>query len=173
MPTGGLISINSKNYKKIEKILKEKRWCGITNRKGVDYDVKKIGWNYYMNEFSAVIGLEQLKKLNYTNNKRKEIAKVYSEKILVEKKMPFNYECSYHFYWIRVKNRNKFREKLAKKGIETGIHYKPIHNFSLYKSKIKLPITEKVGKEIVTLPTHPNITEKDLEKIIKTVNQFV
>ena len=173
MPTGGLISINSKNYKKIEITLKEKRWCGITNRKGVDYDVKKIGWNYYMNEFSAAIGLEQLKKLNHTNNKRKEIAKAYSEKILVEKKMPFNHECSYHFYWIRVKNRNKFREKLAKKGIETGIHYKPIHNFNLYKSKIKLPITEKVGKEIVTLPTHPNITKKDLEKIIKTVNQFV
>ena len=61
--------------------------------------------------------------------------------------------------------KNVIREELLKKGIETGIHYKPIHNFSLYKSKIKLPITEKVGKEIVTLPTHPNITKKDLEKI--------
>ena len=173
MPTGGLIAINSKNYKKIEKTLKEKRWCGITNRKGVNYDVKNIGWNYYMNEFSAAIGLEQLKKLNYTNNKRKEISKVYSQKILTEKKMLFDNECSYHFYWIRVKNREEFREKLLKKGIETGIHYKPIHTFSLYKSKIKLPITEKIGKEIVTLPTHPNITKQDLKKVIKTVNQFI
>ena len=173
MPTGGLISINSKNYKKIEKILKEKRWCGITNRNGVNYDVKSIGWNYYMNEFSAAIGLEQLKKLNHTNNVRKEIAKTYSKKILIEKKMLFDNECSYHFYWIRVKNRDEFREKLLKKGIQTGIHYKPIHTFSLYKSKIKLPITEKVGKEIVTLPTHPNITKQDLEKVIKTVNKFI
>ena len=86
--------------------------------------------------------------------------------------MPFDNSCSYHFYWIRVKNRERFREELSKKGIETGIHYKPIHTFSLYQSKIKLPITEKVGKEIVTLPTHPNITIKDLEKIIKTVNKF-
>jgi perosamine synthetase len=172
MPTGGLISINSKNYKKIEKILKEKRWCGITDRNGVDYDVKKIGWNCYMNEFSAAIGLEQLKKLDHTNNIRKKIAKEYSEKIEIERKMPFDIDCSYHFYWIRVKNRKKFREELSKNGIETGIHYKPIHNFTLYKSKIKLPITEKIGKEIVTLPTHPNITKKDLEKIIKTVNQF-
>ena len=173
MPTGGLIAINSKNYKKIEKTLKEKRWCGITNRKGVNYDVKNIGWNYYMNEFSAAIGLEQLKKLNHTNNRRREIAKTYSQKILTEKKMLFDNECSYHFYWIRVKNREQFREKLLKKGIETGIHYKPIHTFSLYKSKIKLSMTEKIGKEIVTLPTHPNITKKDLEKIIKTVNQFI
>jgi perosamine synthetase len=172
MPTGGLISINSKNYKKIEKILKAKRWCGITDRNDVDYDVKKIGWNYYMNEFSAAIGLEQLKKLDYTNNIRKRIGKEYSKGIEIEKKMPFDIDCSYHFYWIRVKNRKKFREELLKKGIETGTHYKPIHNFSLYKSKIKLPVTEKIGKEIVTLPTHPNITKKDLEKIIKTVNQF-
>ncbi len=173
MPTGGLISINSKNYKKMEKRLKEKRWCGITNRKGVNYDVKNLGWNYYMNEFSAAIGLEQLKKIKFTNNKRKEIAKEYSKKIALENKMPFDNGCSYHFYWIRVKNRDKFREKLSKKGIETGIHYKPIHNFSLYKSKIRLPITEKVTKEIVTLPTHPNISKNDLEKIIKIVNQFI
>ena len=173
MPTGGLISINSKNDKKIVKRLKEKRWCGITNRNGVNYDVKNLGWNYYMNEFSAAIGLEQLKKIEFTNNKRKKIAKEYSKKISVENKMPFSDQCSYHFYWIRVKNRNKFREKLLKRGIETGIHYKPIHKFSLYKSKIKLPITEKISKEIVTLPTHPNLTQKDLEKIIKTVNQFI
>lgn len=173
MPTGGLISINSKNYKKMEKRLKEKRWCGISNRNGVNYDVKNLGWNYYMNEFSAAIGLEQLKKIEFTNNKRKKIAKEYSKKISVENKMPFSDQCSYHFYWIRVKNRNKFREKLLKRGIETGIHYKPIHKFSLYKSKIKLPITEKISKEIVTLPTHPNLTQKDLEKIIKTVNQFI
>ena len=67
MPTGGLISINTKNHKKIKKILKEKRWCGISDRKGDDYDVKNIGWNYYMNEFSAAIGIEQLKKLDKTN----------------------------------------------------------------------------------------------------------
>jgi len=172
MPTGGLISINSKDHKKLSNILKEKRWCGITNRKGADYDVKAIGWNYYMNEFSAAIGLVQLKKLDNMNNKRKKIAEKYSNEILLENKMPFDKGCSYHFYWIRVKNREQFREKLLKKGIETGIHYKPIHNFTLYKSKIKLPITEKVGKEIVTLPTHPNISKTDVEKIIKIVNKY-
>ena len=172
MPTGGLISINTNDHKKIAKILKEKRWCGISNRKGDDYDVKNIGWNYYMNEFSAAIGIEQLKKLDKTNLQRKKNAKKYFEQISLEEKMPFDKECSYHFYWIRVKNRTKFRKKLLEKGIQTGIHYKPIHKFSLYKSKIKLPITEKIGREIVTLPTHPNIQKKDLEKIIKMVNKF-
>jgi len=172
MPTGGLISINRNDYKEVARILKEKRWCGITNRKGTDYDVKNIGWNYYMNEFSAAIGLAQLKKLDKTNNQRRKIAKKYSDEISSENKMPFDKGCSYHFYWIRVKNRTKFRKILSEKGIETGIHYKPIHTFSFYKSKIKLPITENVGKEIVTLPIHPNLTQNDVEKIIKEVNRL-
>ena len=64
MPTGGLIAINEKNDKKIRESLLAKRWCGITNRNGVNYDVKQIGNNYYMSEFSAAIGLVQLKKLS-------------------------------------------------------------------------------------------------------------
>ena len=173
MPTGGIISINTKNSKKIIKILKEKRWCGITNRKNVNYDVKNIGWNYYMDEFAAAIGLEQLKKIENMNQLRKKTAKKYSESILLENKMPFDNNCSYHFYWIRTKNRKEFRERLLKNGIETGTHYKPIHTLSFYKSKIKLPITEKIGKEIVTLPTHPNLTKENIEKIIKTVNNSI
>ena len=170
MPTGGLISINRKDHKEISKILKEKRWCGITNRIGAEYDVKNISENYYMNEFSASIGLVQLKKLNKANALRRRIAKRYYDEISLESKMPFNNGCSYHFYWIRVKNRTKFRKKLSEHGIETGIHYKPIHTFSYYRTKTKLPITERVGKEIVSLPTHPNLTEENIEKIIKTVN---
>jgi len=172
MPTGGLIAINKKNHKMVSQDLKEKRWCGISNRSGVNYDVKNMGWNYYMNEFSAAIGLMQLKKLDKSNNIRKQISKKYFEQISIANKMPFDKDCSYHFYWIRVKNRDVFRKKLLRQGIETGIHYKPIHTFSFYKSKIRLPISEKVGKEIVTLPTHPNLTENDVEKIIKTVNKF-
>jgi dTDP-4-amino-4,6-dideoxygalactose transaminase len=173
MPTGGLIAINRKDHAKVSRILKEKRWCGISDRKDVDYNVKNIGWNYYMNEFSAAIGLEQLKKLDRTNNLRKKIAKKYYDEISLEEKMPFDKGCSYHFYWIRVKNRSVFRKKLSKKGIETGIHYRPIHTFSYYKSEIKLPLTEKVGKEIVSLPTHPNLSEHDIEKIITTINRLV
>lgn len=173
MPTGGLISINRKDHKNVSRILKEKRWCGISSRKDVSYDVKNLGWNYYMNEFSAAIGLVQLEKLDDTNNQRKKTAKRYHDEISLENKMPFDNDCSYHFYWIRVKNRTSFRKKLSEKGIETGIHYRPIHTFSFYKSKLGLPITEKVGREIVSLPTHPNLTENDVEKIIKAVNSVV
>ena len=61
MPMGGLISINHPNHKKLRTILEARRWSGITNRKDTDYDIKELGWNYYMNELSTAIGLVQLK----------------------------------------------------------------------------------------------------------------
>ena len=131
-----------------------------------------MGWNYYMNEISAAIGLVQLKKLDFANKKRRNIAKKYSSKLKMTNKMPYSEDCVYHFYWIKVKNREKFMKKMYEKGIETGIHYNPVHKMSLYKSKIKLPITEQVANQIVSIPTHPNLTNSEVDKIIHTVNDL-
>ena len=172
MPTGGLIAINDRNHKQFRRKIESRRWCGISNRHDDKYEINEVGDNYYMNEFSAAIGIEQLKKLNKMNSIRKKIAKRYFTELENESKMPFDNNCSYHLYWICVKNRNNFRKELYKNGIQTGTHYKPIHTFKLYQNKIKLPITEKIGKEIVTLPIHPNLTNKQLDKIISLSNKF-
>ena len=172
MPTGGLISINHKKYKKFRELLFTRRWCGITNRKNTEYDVKELGWNYYMNEFSAAIGLQQLKKVERLNEIRKKIAKKYNDEINIQSKMQFNENCSYHLYWILVKNRQKFRQGLQENCIETGTHYKPIHLMEMYKKNISLPITESAGKQIVTIPIHPNLKKFEIKKIIKCVNDF-
>lgn len=172
MPTGGLIAINHKKHKIFSESLKSKRWCGITDRKNSDYDVKEIGNNYYMNEFSAGIGLIQLKKLNKLNNIRKKIAKKYSDEIKIDTKMPYDKDCSYHLYWILVNNRNELRKKLLASGIETGTHYKPIHSFTYYKKNWSLPITETVGKQIITIPIHPNLKDNEIRRIINLVNKL-
>ncbi len=172
MPTGGLISLNSTSSKKYKKLLDSRRWCGITDRNNSSYDVKEMGWNYYMNEFSAAIKKIQLKKLDKLNKKRKKIAKLYSQKINLENKMPFDENCSYHLYWIQVKKRNQFRKKMNDIGIETGIHYRPVHTFTMYETNRRLPITEKVGNEIVSIPIHPNLSNNEVNKIINTVNEF-
>ncbi len=172
MPNGGLISINHKNHKQFRRILAARRWCGITDRVGSEYDVREIGWNYYMNEFSAAIGLAQLKKLDRLNNIRKKIAKSYDKQIDVEHKTVFNKDCSYHLYWVLVKNRKKFRENMRQSGIETGTHYKPIHTMKMYQNNRVLPNTEKVGKQIVTIPIHPNLKKFEIDKIVNSVNKF-
>ena len=172
MPTGGLVAINHKNHDHIRRILLSRRWCGITNRKDADYDVKELGWNFYMNEFSAAVGLAQLSTLDKSNKIRLNVASRYNKEINVERKMPLNNDCSYHFYWILTKNRNQFRKKMLENGIETGIHYKPIHKMSMYSDDVRLPVTEEISQQIVTLPTHPNLTEENINKIIESINKF-
>lgn len=173
MPSGGLISMNNSDFRKLKNDFNAKRWCGITNRKNSFYNVKEIGWNFYLNEFSAAIGLAQLRKLDTLNEKRKQIARRYSTEINLDHKMPFDPNCCYHFYWIIAKNRNKLRKKLEKAGIETGIHYIPIHKFSMYKKQAtKLPTTEKLSDSIITIPTHPNLSDEDIHRIIKSINEY-
>ena len=170
MPMGGAISLNSSL--RFVQSLNSKRWCGISKRKGSSYDIDSLGWNYYMNEISASIGLVQLKRIENLNSKRRRIAKNYAKYINVENKMPYSSGCCYHLFWIRVKNRDEFMKKMRKAGIETGIHYKPLHLMSYYRNSHRLKKSEKVWKEIVSLPMHANLTNSDVDKVIKCVNFF-
>lgn len=172
MPAGGLISINLPDYRRQKRIIMARRWCGITNRISYSYDVSEIGWNFYMNEFAAVIGLAQLSKLDKLNRTRKMIAKRYFEEINLDQKMPFYIGCSYHFYWIMIKDRNRFRKKMRNAGIETGIHYIPIHKMSMYNSDNDIPITEEIESHIVSIPSHPNLSVDDVDRIVNLVNKF-
>ena len=84
--------------------------------------------------------------------------------------MKFSKDCAYHLFWIRVKSRDKLRKILLKNGIETGIHYAPVHKFELYDKKIELEFTEKVSNEIITIPMHPNLKESEISKVIQCIN---
>lgn len=172
MPTGGAICLNGSETIRNKKLLNSLRWCGIENRDGYNYDIGRLGWNYYMNEVSAAVGLVQLKKLDGANAIRRRIAKKYHNELNIQNKMTYSDECSYHFYWIRVKNRTSFMRKMREKGIETGIHYKPVHLMSYYKNHVRLPVTESIGDEIVSIPTHPNLTENDIDKVIFCINKL-
>ena len=126
-----------------------------------------------MDEISASIGIEQLKKIQSSNKKRYDIAKRYSVELNLNEKMPLDRDSSYHLYWIRVKNRKKFMKNMMKSGIETGAHYPPVHLMTYYKKKTSLPNTEQVGKDVVTLPMHPNLTDEEVNFVIKKVNSFI
>ena len=167
MPSGGAIALYDDEH--VDE-LRAKRWCGIEQKDG-KRDVKSIGWNYVMNNVSAICGIEQLRVLGDNNFKRKYIAKNYSEELQFER-MSFNNDCSYHLYWILVENRDEFRRKMLEMGIETGFHYPSIDRFSAFKES-NLPTTHYVSDHIVTLPIHPNMTYSDLDRVIKSANSLV
>lgn len=168
---GGLIALNGKNSKQNKKKIIALRHNGIeyVNSKMV---VNKLGGNYYMDEFAGIIALTQLKKLNKIIVKRKNLARKYFNEIETVNKMPYLEDSSFNFYWILVQNRNQFIQKMSEKNIEVGKYYTPIHNLKLYQTKDKLSNTQKADKHLALLPCHPNITEKQINKIIKYTNRF-
>ena len=99
-----------------------------------------------MNEFSATIGLEQLKKLDRLNSKRKQIAKRYFNEIIFSEKMPFDSNCSYHLYWIRVKNRGVFMKNMK--------HNKLISATEVGPGKVLQALFKKTFRDINTKSLH-------------------
>jgi len=170
--SGGMISLNGNKTKLNKNNLLSLRWFGITDRSGAKYNVSKLGWNYYMNEFAASLGITQLKKLDKHNKIRKKVAKRYFDEISLDRKMIYDKNSSHHLYWIFVNNREKFMKLMLEKGIETGIHYLPVHKMNYYNHKKVLPNTMEAGKKIVSLPIHANLTDKNIDYIIKNVNKF-
>jgi dTDP-4-amino-4,6-dideoxygalactose transaminase len=144
------------------------------------YDVISLGFNYRINEIHSALGLVQLKKLEKNNQKRREIAKLYFNYLgnLEKIKIPFKnfkHKSNYHIFPILLNenlDRNQIMKKLRNFGIQTSIHYPPIHKFSFYNKNEILTITEKIAQSEITLPMFPTMKEKDIELIGDKLYEF-
>lgn len=147
------------------------------------YDVVALGYNYRIDEIRSAIGLTQLRKLERNNQRRAEATHVYKERLqdIDGISIPFthiNSISSYHIFPIVLQQgsaRQSFMHFMREKGIQTSIHYPPVHTFAHYRSSCQpgsLPITEEVATRIVTLPLYPGITREQVEHVIETVQQW-
>jgi len=79
----------------------------------------------------------------------------------------------YHQYTIRVKNREKLIEEFRREGIGFGIYYPRGNHQQPIMQKLgymaRLPVTEKLCKEVISIPVHPLVSEEDREKIVKVI----
>jgi len=154
----------------------DKRYAG---QRSWDFDVKRQGYRYHMSNIFAAIGRVQLSKFEKDfAPKRKLLAKKYFELLKENKNIKLqviedDVEIVPHIMPIRILNekRDDLKSELEQHGIPTGIHYKPNHLLSYYgEGKIKLPITEKIYSELITLPIHPEITIEQVVNICKLIN---
>lgn len=148
------------------------------------YDVVETGYNYRIDEVRASLGLIQLEKLEKNNQKRGEITKFYWESFRDHGiGLPFSHlkqeQFAYHIFPIMLTsevNRLEFMKALRDVGIQSSIHYRPIHTFTNYRGKHKgawLPITDYVGSREVTLPLFPTMTEEQQTFVIDNVIRLI
>ena len=155
--------------------LKLKQYRNYGQKKRYFHDF--IGINSRLDELQATILRVKLKHLDIWNNYRREKAYLYNQ--LLEKSnviIPLEKEYSkhiYHLYVIRSKNRDDLKEFLNDNEIQTYIHFPiPVHlskAYSKFDIQCKLPSTEKICKELLSLPMHPFISKEEIMKITDLV----
>ena len=182
---GGMIVVNTEA--EVER-LHQYRLLGMTqassklysNTRAWKYDVFDIGFRYHLANLHASIGLSQLDRLDQILENRRSYCRFYSEQLagidaMGTPKTDFENIGSF-MYYILVKDgrREQLIEFLREKGIDTGIHWQPGHQFTLLETcrKSDLSVTEKIGKEILTIPTHSVMEQDDLLRITKTIREF-
>ena len=142
------------------------------------YEIKQLGYKYNMNDLEASIGRVQLKKLSFLNNSRIKFLKKYLVNLKKCKDIiptfPYNLnKSSYWMFSIRLKNRDKLISYLKKNKISTSVHLMPLPLHPLYKKfKSKIPIASKVWNELVTLPLHPHLKDKEINYINRKLREF-
>lgn len=170
---GGAIVTN--NEKLLEKISCLANYGAI---KKYEYIYK--GVNSRLSEMSAAILNVKLKYLSLDNARRKQIADFYLQNIknplvvLPKISCPKSQHAWYTFV-LRVSNRQKFQDYLNQKGVETLIYYPiPPHKQEAYRewNNLSFPITEKIHREIISLPCNPCLTDGQIEQIVDIVNSY-
>ncbi len=138
-----------------------------------DFDVRHQGWRYHMSDLMAALGSSQLDRFIHSAKTRQSLAKYYNSKLKKSdllKVMPHDYaEVVPHIYPVLIHpsaDRDDLRMELSELGIQTGLHYKPNHHLSFYKTpNILLKRTEEIHNRLMTLPLHLDLTMDDIDYI--------
>jgi dTDP-4-amino-4,6-dideoxygalactose transaminase len=177
MTVGGDGGILTTNSLKIAETVKMLRNHGRKEK----YKHEVMGLNLRFNEIQAVVGRIQLKKLDEFNNKRRGIAKLYSEclgslPVVTPKEKKWG-QSAFHLYVIRIEERTALQANLKNHGISTGIHYPiPCHMQPAVNKVMKTPkliTTEKIVDEIVSLPIFPELKSKEIIYVCNRISNYL
>lgn len=169
---GGSIVTNNKKIAQKIQLLKDH---GRFNK----YNHQEIGYGGRLDNFQAAILRVKLKHLDSWNKKRRKIAEIYNDKLknkYIIPKIPQGCTSVYYVYTLRSKKRDQIIAKLKENGISVGIYYPvPLHLQKAYQylnyKKGDFPITEKICREIFSIPMFPELNEIQINKIIKCLQE--
>jgi len=181
---GGMVGTNDEAVYEKLRLLRSHGMTTLTwdRHKGHawSYDVVDLGYNYRIDEIRAALGVVQLGKLERNNERRRQLVDVYREVLqeIPQIGVPFLEHpgiTAAHIMPIllpRDLDRVHFMEQMKAQGIQTSIHYPPIHKFTAYRqfhgeTALKnLPVTEEVAAREVTLPLYPAMSDEDVRQVV-------
>ncbi|MBI2637991.1 DegT/DnrJ/EryC1/StrS family aminotransferase [Candidatus Peregrinibacteria bacterium] len=161
-----------------------RRWFGIDRGKSTPsilgerkYDITKVGYKYHLNDYSAALGLANIKNFKKRLQNRRAIARCYRQAF---KKVPgitlfkedANRESAYWLFAFHVEKREKFIQKMRQAGISTSVVHLGIDHNSLFGGKRKNLIQQRrFDKTQIHIPIHDGLSEKDVDHIINIIQK--
>jgi dTDP-4-amino-4,6-dideoxygalactose transaminase len=150
------------------------------NRRAWTYDVRHLGYRYHMANLHAAVGLAQVAKMRDITATRQAAGRAYNARLgrVPQVRIPETdfADVTPFLYYVRVPeaDREPLREHLSARGIDTGIHWQPGHWFTLLKDcrRGDLSVTDRVGKEILSLPLHSRMAEATVDRVCSGVESY-
>jgi dTDP-4-amino-4,6-dideoxygalactose transaminase len=190
MGEGGMIVTGSDDLAQKLKLLRSHGMTSLTwdRHRGHahSYDVVALGYNYRIDEIRSALGRVQLDKLSQNNERRRQLGAEYRRLLsdLPGLFVPFSAHpgvSACHLFPIlldRDVNRRAFMDRLRERGIQTSIHYPPVHQFTYYREcfgdrELGLAATDSVGLREVTLPLYPGMTDVDVQTVCRAVREVL
>ena len=185
---GGMLAVNDERFIRRSEILWEK---GTNRAEFYRGAVNKYGWcdmgsSFLPSEFNAAFLWAQLEQMDDIQGKRKHIWEMYdmglrgkiSKGIEVMPELPGYATNNAHMYYLlcpSLDERTKFMSYLKNKGIQTTFHYLPLHSSTYYKDKHDgrtLSECDRYSDTLVRLPLYYELTDQEVEKIIRTIKEY-
>ena len=187
MPCGDGGMITTDNKELYEKLI-PMTWMGVTStysrvknsyngKPGYswDYDIDILGYKCYMNDLSASIALEQMKKLPQNLEWRRHIQKRYNEELSgVVETPPFSETVQHYVIRVSDEHRDNLIDYLSDKKIHTSVHYKPLHKHKVVSgmNQRDYPIANHEWKRIISIPCHAGVTDDDIDYVVYWIKQY-
>ncbi|ODS41268.1 MAG: aminotransferase DegT [Candidatus Altiarchaeales archaeon WOR_SM1_79] len=184
---GGIIVTDSTEvYEKLKLIRSHGRAETEDYFSSTEYmDYIALGYNFRMSNLTAALGIAQLKKIEEIIEMRREKAEYMIKKLskIEDIKLPYapkDYFHVYQMFTIRMSEIKRMRKGLknylAGKGIMSKVYFEPVHLTTFYKKVLgydcNLPVTEKISREVLTLPMYPTLTKNEIDYITDTIIEF-
>jgi dTDP-4-amino-4,6-dideoxygalactose transaminase len=175
---GALVLNDAAEASAVEKL----RFHGIARRADGTRDVEMAGGKYNLSDVSARLGLAQLARLDEWCRARERLAAHYfacleGDDLLGPERLPprHNPGHSWNMFTVLLPlgemalTRKQFMDAMQGEGIGIGLSYEAIHLASHYRGRGwregQFPVSERIGRETVTLPLHPEMTAGDVERV--------
>jgi dTDP-4-amino-4,6-dideoxygalactose transaminase len=186
---GGLVVTENEDLAKKLRLLRSHGMDSLTwdryRGHSFSYDVIAPGFNFRMDDIRAALLRVQLQSLDRFNRLRKERVQWYRQGLGSDPRWTIAFEnhpgeSAYHLFAVVLSAeipRDGVMRFLKSKGVQTSIHYPPIHQFTCYRelslSHGNLKLTEDLGRRILTLPLFPNMTLKQVELVCSAFREAV